>query len=105
MDGGRQLLIRTCHAEVREIRTQHRGLQFVGKIGAFINHLAGAVSVGRNGRPAAEERMVVPGERLGRIELKEFGPVLRLIVSTGMVGIVFQRQGLRKIGELLVVEA
>jgi hypothetical protein len=60
--------------------------------------------VAGDGRPLAEEGMVVGGEGFGVIELEELGPLADFVFFAGVVRVAFEGEWLFEVGELLVVK-
>ena len=106
VDNGRKVLVGTGEPGFGERVAEHRGLQRVGEVRPLIEQRARAVVVLGDGRPLAEEGMVVPGQRRGVLGHQELCPVRGFVVRRPDVKrIALERQRSLEIRELLVAEA
>ena len=102
----RKLLVGAGEAGLAKNIQNNRLLQSVGECGAFVGKRARAELVARDGRPAPEEGMIIESQRLGGRRHEELRPRADLVIRVrDMPRVVFERQRVLEVGELLVGEA
>ena len=104
-DPGGQLLVGPQQLRLVEDPLHHLLLQRVAEHRALVSHRALAEAVLGDGGILSEKRVVVVRQRRGRIEQQHFRPIAHLVAGAGLERVALERQGLRQVGELLVMEA
>src|ERR1035438_9415308 len=81
------------------------GLQLIGEVCSLVEQGSGAELVFGDGRPAAQEGVVVVSNRFRVLGHEKLCPILNLVAVAHVEGVAFELERLFEIGKLLIAEA